>query len=166
MLNTLQELLRRGATETVVLFVVGLTTTVLAVGCLILLIQQRRLKARLHAITRNADGSNLEDALSAHMCSVDAAVKRMDAFEQAVGILQAGIPICLQKVNVVRFDAFEDVGGEQSFAVALLDARGDGVVLSSIYTRQDVRMYAKSVTGGQASHKLSKEEQRALDARG
>ena len=165
MLNYLQTNLQRGSTEAVVLLVIAILVTVLATGCVILLIQVGQLRRRLHALTRNADGASLEEALAAHMSVLDVAMHRMDAFEQAVAILQASIPACLQRVNVERFDAFEDVGGEQSFAVALLDGRGDGVVLSSIYTRQDVRMYAKSVSGGRASHTLSKEERRALEAR-
>jgi hypothetical protein len=123
-----------------------------------------RLYGRLEALTRNADGASLEEALTTHMRSVDEAVQRTDALEHALGVMQAQIPSCLQTVRVVRYDAFEDVGGEQSFAVALLDAQGDGVLLSSIYTRQDVRIYAKAVARGQASHTLSEEERKALAA--
>jgi len=61
------------------------------------------------------------------MTSVDEAVQRADTLEQAVGKLESSLPTCLQRVNVVRYDAFDDVGGEQSFAVALLDAKGDGI---------------------------------------
>jgi hypothetical protein len=64
---------------------------------------------------------------------------------------------------VVRFNAFDDIGGEQSFAVALLDANGNGVVLSSLYGRQDSRLYAKTIAGGEPDRPLSSEEKRALD---
>jgi hypothetical protein len=69
---------------------------------------------------------------------------------------------CVQHVAVVRYDAFEDVGGEQSFALAALDERGVGVVLSSVYSRSDVRVYAKEMRNGKPSHALSSEEQRAI----
>ncbi len=162
MLTTFHQALHRGTTEATVLLVLCLVVAILVACCIVLLVQVGRLKGRLYGLIRNADGASLEEAIATHMRSVDEAVRRTDALEHVVGGLQARIPACLQKVNVVRYDAFEDVGGEQSFAVALLDAQGDGVLLSSIYTRQDVRIYAKAVTAGQASHTLSAEERKAL----
>jgi hypothetical protein len=162
LLTHLQELLHRGTTEAAVFL--GLLACIVLMGLLwiLLAVRLRRLGRRLAMLTRNADGSDLEEALTSHMSSVDEAVRRQEALERAVGKLQDRLASCVQRVNLVRYDAFEDVGGEQSFAVALLDAEGDGVLLSSIYTRQDVRIYAKSVSRGQASHTLSAEEQQAL----
>ncbi|MEN6372028.1 MAG: DUF4446 family protein [Armatimonadota bacterium] len=64
----------------------------------------------------------------------------------------------LQNVGLVRFDAFPDVGGGQSFALALLDQNKNGVVISSLYGRTDSRIYAKEIIGGRSSHTLSDEE--------
>lgn len=69
---------------------------------------------------------------------------------------------CLQRVGMVRFNAFDDVGGEQSFALVLLDAEGDGVAVSSIYGRQDSRIYAKTITRSAGERPLSDEEMLAL----
>ena len=69
---------------------------------------------------------------------------------------------CVQRMGFVRFDAFDDVGGEQSFALALLDANYSGVVVSNIYSRRESRVYAKQVSGGNASHALSHEEEEAI----
>ena len=68
----------------------------------------------------------------------------------------------VQHVGVVRFDAFEDMGGRLSFSAALLDDRGDGVVITSINGRQDTRCYAKQVRGGNSIHNLSEEEEQAI----
>jgi hypothetical protein len=68
----------------------------------------------------------------------------------------------VQGVGVVRFDAFEDMGGHLSFSAALLDGHGDGVVLTSINGRQETRIYAKPVVGGTSQHNLSEEEQEAI----
>lgn len=70
---------------------------------------------------------------------------------------------CLKNVGVVRFNAFDDVGGEQSFAVVVLDSNRNGVAVSSLYGRQDSRVYAKAIVSGQGERPLSDEEQRALD---
>ena len=56
---------------------------------------------------------------------------------------------CVQRVGMARFDAFDDVGGEQSFALALLDANNTGVVVTSLYGRQDCRVYIKGINKGE-----------------
>jgi Protein of unknown function (DUF4446) len=68
----------------------------------------------------------------------------------------------VQHVGVVRFDAFEDMGGRLSFSAALLDDKGDGVVITSINGRQDTRCYAKQVRNGTSIHNLSEEEEQAI----
>lgn len=68
----------------------------------------------------------------------------------------------VSRVGVVRYDAFEDMGGALSFSAALLDERGDGVIVSAINGRTETRCYAKPVTGGGSEHHLSTEEEQAI----
>jgi hypothetical protein len=68
----------------------------------------------------------------------------------------------VRHVGVVRFDAFEDMGGRLSFSAAILDGRGDGVVITSINGRQDTRCYAKPVRAGNSAHHLTDEEREAI----
>lgn len=68
----------------------------------------------------------------------------------------------LQRIGLVRYDAFEDMGGHLSFSAALLDANGNGMVVTSINGRQDTRCYAKPVEGWASSHNLSEEEEAAI----
>jgi hypothetical protein len=68
----------------------------------------------------------------------------------------------VRNVALLRYDAFEDVGGRLSFSCALLDDAGNGVVLTSITGRQETRVYAKQVTQGASSHNLSLEEEEAI----
>lgn len=74
------------------------------------------------------------------------------------------IDSCVQNVGLVRFNAFEDVGGEQSFAIALLDAKKNGAIISSLYGRQDSRCYIKGIRNGAGERTLSEEEKKALQA--
>ncbi|MCS7263796.1 MAG: DUF4446 family protein [Armatimonadetes bacterium] len=69
---------------------------------------------------------------------------------------------CLQRVGLVRFNAFEDVAGQQSFSVALLDNEGNGVVITSLFGRTESRCYAKPIIKGSSYHRLSDEEQEAI----
>jgi hypothetical protein len=68
----------------------------------------------------------------------------------------------IRHIGVVRFDAFEDMGGRLSFSAALLDDNGDGIVITSINGRQDTRCYAKTVQRGTSVHNLSDEEEQAI----
>ncbi len=68
----------------------------------------------------------------------------------------------VQRVGLVRYDAFEDMGGHLSFSAALLDGHGDGLVITSINGRQDTRCYAKPVEGWTSRHNLSGEEEQAI----
>jgi hypothetical protein len=69
----------------------------------------------------------------------------------------------VSRVGMVRYDAFDDMGGRLSFSAALLDERGDGVVVSAINGRTDTRIYAKPVGGFASRHNLSGEEQTAIE---
>jgi hypothetical protein len=70
----------------------------------------------------------------------------------------------ISKVGVVRYDAFDDMGGALSFSAALLDQQGDGMVISAINGRSETRCYAKSISGGASDHSLSTEETAAVEA--
>ena len=68
----------------------------------------------------------------------------------------------MQHVGLVRYNPFQDTGGDQSFAIALLDQHGDGVVFSSLHNRSLTRIYAKPVKGGASALSLSEEEVQAV----
>jgi len=78
--------------------------------------------------------------------------------------LRDDIGQALRHVAVVRYDAFGDMGGRLSFSAAIVDDRGDGVVLSSIHARGESRTYAKGITEGGSDATLTPEEQQALSA--
>src|SRR5688572_7629271 len=101
--------------------------------------------------------------------AVGALIGRIERIENAVRALnttdkrqQVLIEGGVRRVALLRYDAFEDVGGRLSFSCALLDDHGTGVVLTSINGRQDTRVYAKPVTEGTSSHNLSLEEEEAI----
>ncbi len=153
--------LRGGDTlATLTLLLTGLMLLLLF-GWLALLVRLHRLQRRIHGMTRGIEG-NLEEMLRQHLDTVQETSRRMDVLEQTVAVLQSQMPGCLRHAHLLRYDAFDDVGGEQSFSLALLDAQGSGLVLTSVYSRSDVRVYAKSIQDGRASHALSQEEERLL----
>jgi len=69
---------------------------------------------------------------------------------------------CFQKFGVIRFNPFKEVGGDQSFSIALLDAKNNGFILTGLYTREGNRVFAKPIENGQSKYSLSGEEKEAL----
>lgn len=162
MLDSLLIALKKGDNAALLLLILTVLLLLSFVGLLALALQIRRVNGRIARMTGGFSDANLEEILAAHLETVAQAVRRMETLEQAVGVLQAKIPLCLQRTGLVRYDAFDDVGGAQSFSVALLNAKGDGVVFTSVYGRSESRVYSKSIQDGHASHALSQEEQQAL----
>ncbi len=132
----------------------------LLVIALVRLARLGRLQAQL---LRGADGTNLEQLL----------VRQGDTLHEMAGSVSTATALgrsnadalryCLQKIGLVRYDAFANVGGEQSFSVAVLDGEGNGVVISGLYARNEVRVYAKPVQGGTSPITLSDEERDAIN---
>jgi hypothetical protein len=121
-----------------------------------------RLGRRLDALTRGSDERSLEAILEAHLARVHQAVKDMDEVEARTALIERDLKGAFSRIGLVRFNPFEDTGGNQSFALALLDARGNGFVVSSLHARAGNRLYAKAVTAGKADSALSDEESEAL----
>ncbi|HYU57566.1 MAG TPA: DUF4446 family protein [Actinomycetota bacterium] len=109
-----------------------------------------------------APGDGLVGAVDQHGRSLDRLTATVAELGEDQRRLAATVEGAVQHVAVVRFDAFGDMGGRLSFAAALLDARGDGVVVSAINGRTDTRVYAKAVRGGTSVHNLSEEEEIAI----
>ncbi len=87
------------------------------------------------------------------------AIRQLAGEQQRLAVL---FKTAVQRVGLVRYDAFEDVGGRLSFSCAMLNDEGDGVVVTSINGRQDTRVYAKPVYRGESVHNLSEEEAAAI----
>jgi hypothetical protein len=85
------------------------------------------------------------------------------ALRARVDALEANAARSLQRVGFVRFNAFPDVGSELSYALAVVDGRGNGFLVSSIYSREEVRTYAKAIRSFSGDKDLSDEERRAIE---
>ncbi len=120
------------------------------------------LRGRLDGLTRGADGRSLEAVLDAHLDKVFAVGREVDDLAARAAVLESDAQHAFRRVGLVRFNPFEDTGGNQSFALALLDANGDGFVISSLHARVGTRVYAKALSGGRSETQLSQEEEEAL----
>jgi hypothetical protein len=141
------------------LALVAIGLSVLSIGFTIFGRGRRRPRAQDEPI-------QMDDALRALL---ERQRDRIERLEQAVRVLngtdkhqQGLIEGSMRHVALLRYDAFEDVGGRLSFSCAMLDDRASGVVLTSINGRQETRVYAKPVTDGTSAYNLSIEETEAI----
>jgi hypothetical protein len=125
-------------------------------------LRQRRLGRRLDALTRGADAASLEAVLGTHIERVRGAIDEVDRLAARTAVMERDLRGTLGRVGIVRFNPFEDTGGNQSFALAILDGHGDGFIVSSLHARSGTRVYAKAIRGGSAEAALSDEEAEAL----
>jgi serine phosphatase RsbU (regulator of sigma subunit) len=120
---------------------------------------QRRRLARLLQGSRDT----LEEALVEAQAAARAAEQRVQHLEQRVAELEDEIQHAITRVGMVRFNPFADTGADLSFAVALMNRKDNGVILTGLWGREEVRVYAKQIQAGQSAHALSQEEKQALD---
>lgn len=122
----------------------------------------RRLTARLEGLTRGEDGGSLEAVLGQHLERVRAVVRDVARLEERTASVERDLQKALGRVGLVRYNPFEDTGGAQSFALAILDRTGTGFVVSSLHARTGTRIYAKAIEAGRSEAALSDEETEAL----
>ena len=76
--------------------------------------------------------------------------------------LKNNIQTAIQKIGITRFTPFKEIGGNQSFSIALLDKNDNGITITSIYSKERSRIFAKPIENGQSTYKLSREEEDAI----
>jgi hypothetical protein len=120
------------------------------------------LQGRLERVTRGEDGQSLQGVLETHLGRVVEVQAEIVQLVRRTDRLEVDGRRAFQRIGLVRFNPFEDTGGNQSFALALLDAEEDGIVISSLHSRGSTRIYAKAVAAGRPEAALSDEETEAL----
>ena len=108
------------------------------------------------------NGNNIEEDLETYMYRVEKVEKQNAEIANYVKTLDEDLTRCIQKVGIVRYNAFKDTGSDLSFTLALLDEHNDGVVLNGIYSREMSNIYAKPVENGESSYTMSEEEKLAV----
>lgn len=137
------------------------------VGLVIMFVMQSlqvsKLRRRIEQLTGGAEGGDLEAVLSEHLETVHQVGRDLDELTARMAVVESAARHFFSREGLVRFNPFPDTGGNQSFALALLDESEDGVIISSLHSRTGTRIYAKAVMNGKADTSLSTEEQQAID---
>lgn len=156
--------LTRLVTQSLGAVTVALAVVILGLIVIVLLLMRRtsRLDRRIALLTAGGNGTSLEATLEAHIDKVYAVARELGEMEVRTAVLERTQQFAFQRLGLVRYNPFEDTGGNQSFALALLDRFGDGFIVSSLHTRTATRVYGKAIAKGKAEAALSDEEAEAL----
>lgn len=142
---------------------------VLAVFIIILLIALLLLRRRMKSfelahlsLQTYLSGKNLDQVLEQYVTKVQSLEKDVSATGARVERTEKALRRSIDRAELLRYNAFENMGSDLSFALALMNQEGDGVILSSIHSREESRVYAKPLIKGESSYNLSTEERETI----
>ncbi len=141
---------------------------VLAIALIMVSVWLCRIKSRLNALQAKYDfftqgkEANIDTVLTDTLNELHRTRQELQDLQSRHGKLHEQVQGCLQTVKLTRYDAFDAMGGEMSYSILLADAKKNGVILTSIYGRDESRCYAKNVQGGKSAYPLAEEEKNLL----
>lgn len=145
-------------------------TIIIIASLFILLVWNIILSSRIASIgskykkfMRGSSGKSFENMLMDHVTDVEAAIERVNIMNEDLVNVKNQMDRCIQKCNIIRYNAFSDTGSDLSFSIAILDNFNDGFIVTGIYGRNESITYAKPVTKGTSKYPLSVEEELVLN---
>ncbi len=141
--------------ELVALILIAIWLTALSVGVIWMI-------RRYLLITKNVNKGNLIKVLEGVLETEGKNTQSIKKLEDELNKLDRKVGFHIQKVGLIRFNPFSELGGDQSFSLALLNAKDTGVLLTGLHTRERTRVYIKEINFGKSEHSLSKEEKKVL----
>lgn len=141
-----------------------LLAAVLVLGALVgyLAVSHGRQSKAWSSLLTGSQGANLEDLLRRHFEDRQHLTDQLADATERINVLERKIKSAKRYAGLVRYDAFEEIGGSQSFAMAIYDEEGNGVVLTSQVGREGGRVYGKALVNGKSDRNLSVEEESAI----
>lgn len=139
-------------------------TLVLLIGFIVMIAKLSSLNKKHRSfLEKLGHGKDITEDLENYMYRVERAEKQNAEILQYIKNLDEDLTKCIQKVGIVRYNAFKDTGSDLSFTLALLNENNDGVILNGIYSREMSNIYAKPVEKGESTYTLSNEERQAIN---
>ena len=136
---------------------------VVLIGWVVVLqIRLSRLQKQYTLLMTGVSGANLEQILNDYLSQVNSAMETVSELKTKTRQMDRTLLHSMQWMGLIRFNPFRDTGGAQSFALAIIDGHGNGIVLSSLHTRDNTRVYAKELIKWESLHSLTDEEKQAI----
>lgn len=135
---------------------------ILVILTIINIVQMRKLKKRYRIFMSGKDARTLEDILTTRLDQVDSLIASNKKNEQSIQQIFNTMKYTFQKVGLVKYDAFNEMGGKLSFSLALLDQKNDGFIINAMHSREGCYTYIKEIIDGNSIIQLAEEEKEAL----
>ena len=143
--------------------VVSILVVVLGVWITVITVFFIRLSSHYNTLTRGVTSKTMQEVLSMLLKKQEANAHDIKTLGTALNQLEVDGKLHLQRIGIVRFNPFSDTGGSQSFTIAMLDGKDNGIIMTSLYARTGNRWYIKHIKAGScADVELSKEEESAI----
>ena len=146
---------------------IGMATIVLVIAllvyCVILHIRLGSLKKKYDFFMQGDNGASLERKLSVEVSEIRDAAKGLESLLTEQATIRNTQSNTIQKIGFIKYNAFENIGNDLSFALTLLDGNNNGICISSIYGRNESRIFSKPIVKGKSLVSLSQEELESLN---
>lgn len=151
-------------TEYLEYIIIGTIFFVMLILIISLFIKLNKMKNRIEKFMVSNDEFSIEKMITEYLAKVEKVENQNIDIENKLKELNDKMKLAITKVNLIRYNPFEDTGGDLCYALVLLDENNNGVILNSIYSREGSYNYAKPIIDGKSEkHKLSDEEQAVLE---
>ena len=126
------------------------------------IVQMKKLKKNYRIFMSGKDAKTLEDTLIQRLDQVDSLLESNEENDSNIKVLSKNMQRTYQKMGLIKYDAFHEMGGKLSFSLAMLDMRNNGFIINAMHTREGCYTYIKEIIDGNSVIVLSEEEQEAL----
>lgn len=146
----------------IVIIILLVLVIILLISCISSSMRLNRLERKYKIFMKGSDGQSLEKTFARKFGQIDTLFEVKDEHAKAIKILAKNYKTLFSKYGVEKYDAFDDVGGKLSFALALLDKSNNGIILNAVHSRDNCFLYLKEIVKGESYIMLSQEEVEAL----
>lgn len=150
-------------TEMILIIVLAIISVVLLSLVIVLFVKTNKLNKKLRTFMSGKDGISLEESLQVLEEDVISLKEHATRAKREIKNIYKKQESNFQKLGLVKYDAFQQMGGQLSFSLALLDEHNDGFLINSVHSTEGCYSYTKPIKGGECELALGKEEQQALD---
>lgn len=155
--------LNQGQILLIAVLVLTILTVVLLTTSIILLVKVGSLTKKYKAFMKGSDGHTLESTILTRFKEIDILKEESKYTSEKLNIACETLITAYQKIGIVKYDAFKEMGGKLSFSLCLLDDENNGFILTSMHTREGCYTYVKEIIKGESFVVLAAEERRALE---
>jgi Na+-transporting methylmalonyl-CoA/oxaloacetate decarboxylase gamma subunit len=144
--------------------IIGLAGLVLLTMILLIvfIVQMAKLKKRYKIFMQGNDAKSLEDTLVYRLEQVDELIEANASNERNIDMIFKNMKDCFQKIGLVKYDAFNEMGGKLSFSLCLLNEKNNGFIINAMHSREGCYTYVKEIIDGNSIIQLADEEEQAL----